>query len=98
MNDLELVKSLLQMGAAGILIIAGREMLRFLREERGDRTEEREGWFTRMDSLSQHLTHLTERITEALQEARQSHEWRCPFTGADRVTVEEFERRMKEKR
>lgn len=98
MNDLELAKSLLQMGAAGILIIAGREMLRFLREERRDRKDERCGWFDRMDALARQLEHLTERITEALQEARQSHGWRCPFTGADRATIEEFERRMKERR
>lgn len=98
MNELELVKSLLQMGAAGILIIAGREMLKFLREERRDRKDERVGWFGRMDSLARQLEHLTERITEALQEARQSHGWRCPFTGADRATIEEFERRMKERR
>ena len=35
MPELELVKSLLQAGAAGILCLAGWYMMRFLREERG---------------------------------------------------------------
>ena len=89
MPELELVKSLLQAGAAGILCLAGWYMMRFLREERADRSEERQHWFTQMDSL-------TTKISQALDELRESHQMRCPFYGVDRHTVELFERRLRD--
>lgn len=97
MAELEIVKSLLQMGAAGILILAGWGMLRFLREERADRSSERKSWFDRMDSITDKLGELTEQITTALAEAREGRAFRCPFTGANQAAVEEFERRLEER-
>lgn len=97
MPELEIVKSLLQMGAAGILIIAGWGMLRFLREERTDRASERKSWFDRMDSIAEKLETLTEQITTALAEAREGRAFRCPFTGANQAAIEEFERRLEER-
>lgn len=97
MAELEVVNSLLQMGAAGILILAGWGMLRFLREERADRSSERKSWFDRMDSIAEKLETLTEQITSALNEAREGRAFRCPFTGANQAVVEEFERRFEER-
>lgn len=97
MPELEIIKSLLQMGAAGILIVAGWGMLKFLREERSDRATERQSWFDRMDSIADKLEDLTQEITHALTEAREGRIFRCPFTGASRAAIEEFESRLQER-
>ena len=95
MADIEIIKSLLQTGAAGVLILAGAGMLRFLAEERNDRSDERREWFGRMDRLTASLTKLANEITEALTEMRKAEGARCPLTGADRRTVEELARRVR---
>jgi nitrogen-specific signal transduction histidine kinase len=95
MADIEIIKSLLQMGAAGVLIIAGAGMLKFLREERADRSGERKAWFDRLDRITESLTGLAHEITAALAELRSARGQRCPLTGADRQVVEEITRRVR---
>lgn len=98
MNELDVVKYLLQTGAAGILIIAGAGMLRFLREERADRAAERTEWFSRMNELTTGIRELTQYVTEALRVAREAAGQSCPFTGASQETIMAFEERMKRRR
>lgn len=76
MQDIEVVKSLLQMGAAGILLFAGWGMLRFLREERADRAAERNIWFGRFDRITAQLEALAREITAAVQHIRRDNERR----------------------
>lgn len=97
MGELETIKYLLQTGAAGILIIAGAGMLKFLREERTDRASERSEWFSRMNEITDQLRELTGQVTEALRMAREEAGHRCPFTGASRATILEFEEHLKSK-
>ena len=97
MSELEAIKYLLQSGAAGVLIIAGAGMLRFLREERSDRADERREWFGQMEQITGQLKELTRQVTEALRLAREEAGHRCPFTGASRATILEFEEHLKHK-
>lgn len=97
MPEIEVVKSLLQMGAAGILFLAGYGMLRFLREERVDRAQERTAWLERFDRIAARLETLAQEITAALVALRAAQGARCPLTGCDRAAVEELERRIREK-
>lgn len=95
MNELEAIKYLLQTGASGILIIAGAAMLRFLREERSDRAVERGEWFKRMNEITDQLRELTGHVTEALRVASEEAGHRCPFTGATRAAILDYEQRLK---
>lgn len=76
MQDIEVVKSLLQMGAAGILFLAGCGMLRFLREERADRAAERAAWFERFDTVAARLEALAKEVTLAVHHIREDNERR----------------------
>lgn len=98
MNELEAVKSLMQMGAAGILIVAGAGMLKFLREERADRAAERTEWFSRMNELTTGIRELTQYVTEALRVAREAAGQSCPFTGASKQTIMQYEERLRRRR
>ncbi|MCC6821467.1 MAG: hypothetical protein IT579_12105 [Verrucomicrobia subdivision 3 bacterium] len=73
---MEVIKSLLQMGAAGILLMAGWGMLRFLREERADRAAERNIWFQRFDRVAAQLEALAREVTTAIQHLRHDNERR----------------------
>ena len=95
MSELEAIKYLLQSGAAGVLIIAGAGVLRFLREERSDRADERRAWFGQMEQITGQLKELTGQVTEALRLAREEAGHTCPFTGATRAAILEFEQRMR---
>jgi hypothetical protein len=57
--DIQLVQALAQMGAAGVLILAGWRFMEFLRQERQDRGTERDNW--RKDIKEIHLSAQTER-------------------------------------
>lgn len=70
LNDIELVKSIVQMGAAGILTMAGYGMLKFLGEERIDRASERQAWFKRFDNVAERLERLTAEVTSLCAELR----------------------------
>lgn len=72
---IDLITKIVQLGAGGMLMAAGYAFLKFLSAERADRREEREGWFSRLDAL-------TESITEALNELRKSVTLRCPIQSA----------------
>ena len=97
MSELEAIKYLLQSGAAGVLIIAGAGVLKFLREERSDRAEERREWFGQMEQITDQLRQLTGQVTEALKLARKKAGHTCPFTGAARAAILEYERRLRER-
>lgn len=76
MQDVEFMKSLLQMGAAGILFLAGWGMLRFLREEREDRRAERGIWFERFGNMAEQMEALAREVTSAVQYLRRNNERR----------------------
>ena len=97
MSELEAIKYLLQSGAAGVLIIAGAGVLKFLREERTDRADERREWFGQMEQITGQLKELTRQVTEALRLAREEAGHTCPFTGATRAAILEYERRLRDR-
>ena len=97
MGELETIKYLLQSGAAGVLIVAGWGVLKFLREERSDRAEERREWFGQMEQITSELQKLTGQVTEALRLAREEAGHTCPFTGATRAAILEYERRLRDR-
>ena len=97
MGELETIKSLLQSGAAGVLIVAGWGVLKFLREERTDRSAERREWFGQMEQITSELQKLTGQVTEALRLAREEAGHTCPFTGATRAAILEYERRLRDR-
>jgi len=97
MGELETIKYLLQSGAAGVLIVAGWGVLKFLREERTDRADERREWFGQMEQITSELQKLTGQVTEALRLAREEAGHTCPFTGATRAAILEYERRLRDR-
>ncbi|GEM_PF-3624210 len=97
MGELETIKYLLQSGAAGVLIVAGWGVLKFLREERTDRSAERREWFGQMEQITSELQKLTGQVTEALRLAREEAGHTCPFTGATRAAILEYERRLRDR-
>lgn len=97
MPELEIVKSLLQMGAAGILFLAGWGMLQFLREERDAQIKHEAALLSLFENVVQKLESLTHEVSTALYELKRSRGQRCPLTGADRAVVDEMERRIRER-
>jgi hypothetical protein len=83
MQDLEIIKVLLQMGAAGLLMLAGWYFIGYLAGERKDRADERKLWFDRLESLS-----------TGIEEALKCAAYECPIHGLTRQGAAEMYKRF----
>lgn len=81
----------MQTGTAGILFLAGWAMLRFLREERLDRAQEREGWL-------KELRRIADVVTAAVAELRENQRPWALARGISRDMMDDFERWLNERR